>query len=672
MITARMSTGRRSIPLVLLWGLIIGFLLLPQSVSPSKSSGIQQIVSLNQEDSSLSTLDGNDTGDNADECTLSLLIPFGNDVANDNTDVNPIRTPEDYIQDGLSLMTIAALAVDDFNTRKSKFVSDLETNIGSCPSINQDVQFTNIQLIDNTLTFDDNDASCNVVMVLGGGSPNTKVLNPLETIEDGEAFATTITSSNTILVPPPIFLSTYGPAWGLITGGDNSAATSLILSTATWQERMDVLMNFLEIQMGTTRSALLYDAPTDTTRESYFDAFKNAAEGADKTIHVIDSPISSGTITTNPTTGNSDRSRNQIEDSLRRIRNNFIDTIVVAWDGNDGGTTLRTLANVAVSMGMTSNEYTWIVMDSFLSPQYIDNLDEISSENLSQFLEHSLIFQVLDPFVPVSSLSELSSTNQRDLVIKELHDRSDLLDVTNKLLEENNFRFKIDTSFFDDDRRPAYGSGYLYDSVIAAGLTAACSNDDVATNIDFEGVTGKYQIQQESRTGRASGNVEFGLFEIQQQQLGGVDDIQYISILRNFTSSGGQWVETLEESIDHQNLGVWACATGFTLAGIAFIYCVAAFIFLFRNRQNAIVAMGQPIFLQFVCFGCIFFAFSIVFQSFDDHLVPTNGDLNTILDTMCMLQVWMAYAGQIIVYMSLFTKVRQDWGRMQRRGFNTS
>jgi hypothetical protein len=479
------------------------------------------------------------------------------------------------------------LAIDDFNRKKSALVGDLQNLFGSCTQ-----KFSEVRLIDTRRN------ASHVLSQKEQWSDSCAIVG-IQDNQVAKALAEEKANNNIPIV-------SYGAYSDVPSNGN------LTLTTATFQQRMDTLVEYMEL-MGVARAALLY-APGEET-QTYFEGLQNAAEG--NNLRVFDAPSP----------------RLHLEVTLRRLRNTFVRTIVVAWERDDD---IEFLAEVAESLNMLSDQFTWIFLDSYVSPQHLNRYTTPDASSLRRLFSRAMIFQALDPFVPrvEDRYGESASDNKRAVVLKELQDRAGLVDTVNALLQENptTSEASINVDVFDDDRRPAYGAGFLYDSVIAAGIAACQGGSDALGELDFEGVTGRYQVQDRAR---ASGAVEFGIFVIQQQY----ESDGYVAALRDLTNNG-KWVQqdrvdVQQQPVEELWLSKYAYILGLTLAGLAFIFCLGSAIFIYRNRKNVIVARGQPLFLYFACFGSSFFSFSIVFQSFDDSTVENE----QILDIMCMLQV---------------------------------
>jgi hypothetical protein len=523
---------------------------------------------------------------------------------NNNEYRNSVITNKDILRDGISLLATAVLAIDDFNRKKSVLVADLEESYGTCSKL-----FSEVRLIDTL-----RDAS-HVLSEKEKWSDSCAIVG----IQDNQVARAVAEDDRGI---PSL---SYG-AWSDDLSG--SSASNLILGTATWQARMDALVTYLKVR-GVKRAALLY-APGNET-QMYFEAFQKAADGND--LQVFDAP--------------SLRSKTDLESTLLRLRKNNVGTIIVGLERDDR---IGVLAGVAEKLNMHSIEFSWIFLDSFLSPQYVDRYETPFTSALGRLFLRSTIFQVLDPLAPRMEIryEDPDSDKKRSTVLEEMGGRVDLTDTVNELLREmtRTTDISINKDFFDDVRRPAYGAGFVYDSIIATGI-AACNGlekgSDAFGQVDFEGVTGGYHFQDGARVSNA---VQFGIYVVRQVEF----TDSYIAVLQDRTV-GGEWV--LQDPYNDQNILQYASTLGFTLAGISFIFCLGSATFIVRNRTNVIITLGQPIFLLIVCFGSSLFSISIVFQSFDDMNIQNM----RALDIFCMLQVWIAYVGQITVYMALFSKV---------------
>jgi hypothetical protein len=418
------------------------------------------------------------------------------------------------------------------------------------------------------------------------------------------------------------------------------------LGTASWEGTMKALVGYLEA-IGSPSAALLY-APGDAT-ETYFPGFEGAAK--ESSVNVYNAP--------------SPRDKSHLKSTLESIRDKKIMTIVVAWDRDDH---IQVLADVAGSLGMNSDNHKWIFLDSYLSPQYVGRFNPSLTSTLGRLLKNSRIFQVLDPTVPSGKrhFDDPGGDQKREKFLSAIRVQSGVFvgKVVRGLLHEMTHGDALTFGEKDGgemETQPTYGTGFLYDSIIAIGI-AACGGLDhheredhhesehhsrsgdnqrslSLAEVDFEGATGRFRIQDGARN---------------------PDGLQYqVYVLRKFAfdetfwtslydySVNGEW--TLAERVDDLYIPVASRVFGIVLSGTAIIFILVSAVFICRRQNSTAVRMSQPVFLYAVCFGAVLNALAIDFRSFDDSSIS---DVR-VLDTFCYVEVWLIYFGQLIVYMGM-------------------
>ena len=89
--------------------------------------------------------------------------------------------------------------------------------------------------------------------------------------------------------------------------------------------------------------------------------------------------------------------------------------------------------------------------------------------------------------------------------------------------------------------------------------------------------------------------------------------------------------------------------------GIAMATSFFSAVWVFWNRKHRVVVAGQPMFLYAICLGSAVMCLVILMSSYDE----SYGWTDEMLDKACIANPWLDTMGIILIYGSLFTKVRK-------------
>ena len=351
------------------------------------------------------------------------------------------------------------------------------------------------------------------------------------------------------------------------------------------------------------------------------------------------------------------RSRQEFREQLVALKNRGVYTIVVALERDDN---VETLADVANNLGMLSEDYLWIFMDSFVSPQHVDRFNTSTETPLGRLLEGSRIFQLLDGLVPaVRDINQTAGTNITDDFAhfkEEWETRgSGIVNQLNVFLQQSDGMLYGTNVTVEDDfflrNNPSYGSGYIYDAIISIGMSV-CDGISIL-NSEHEGPCGVYRFLNRSLDAE---ELTFGVSFTEIKSING----KYHPILRDITILG-EW-ETIpepettppvDEGLTDEYYASWAFIMSVVFASFAILFSIGCCYFVYYFRKNRIVSVGQPEFLYVACFGAFLIAVGSMFLGFDE----SNGWDEKKLDRKCITMTWCHYLGNLVVYMALFSKV---------------
>lgn len=93
---------------------------------------------------------------------------------------------------------------------------------------------------------------------------------------------------------------------------------------------------------------------------------------------------------------------------------------------------------------------------------------------------------------------------------------------------------------------------------------------------------------------------------------------------------------------------------GLALMGVALVVVFFTAVWVFLHRDHSVVIAAQPIYLYALCLGSAVISLNIYFISPDEG----QGWTEEMLDKSCVAAVWVNAIGMLLIYGSIFTKVR--------------
>lgn len=113
--------------------------------------------------------------------------------------------------------------------------------------------------------------------------------------------------------------------------------------------------------------------------------------------------------------------------------------------------------------------------------------------------------------------------------------------------------------------------------------------------------------------------------------------------------------QTNAERVIESSKSVGMTTTAWILALVSTLVSVLAMVFVLVYRENKIVTVGQPFFLCMICFGSFLMSASLYFDAGSIEEIP---DIKwSVLDKLCVLQLWCTYCGMLIVLVALICKL---------------
>lgn len=91
---------------------------------------------------------------------------------------------------------------------------------------------------------------------------------------------------------------------------------------------------------------------------------------------------------------------------------------------------------------------------------------------------------------------------------------------------------------------------------------------------------------------------------------------------------------------------------------INWVFAIFFIVWIAMNGAHDVIKKSQPLFLVFICIGCIASTATIIPLSSDDGGVDlsSNPGLQASLDTNCMAAPWLYSIGFTLTFASLFAK----------------
>jgi hypothetical protein len=333
------------------------------------------------------------------------------------------------------------------------------------------------------------------------------------------------------------------------------------------------------------------------------------------------------------------------------------------------------IAEAANELGMSNGDYLWVWFGDFDISFFFTDDEDIrrflaGSEWLLPLENHLL--DPLDKFL-------LAFQSQDALAVNRLNS-------ANPIAPGATGYYFAEADYFETNT-PEYGSGYMYDSVIATGMGACLAlaekgNVTVKSHVrgirsvNFTGATGPVRFEQGSEANmthaalsgggaREFSSVTYGAINILPPQAPGAElvPLALVSIL-----SEGTWYpvedpvfadgrnvppDLLRKEPEQNYLNPGIRAVGFALMGIAISGAVAAGVWVYVYRKHRIVVAAQPYFLYELCLG-IFISASTIFTISNDE---SYGWTDQELGRACMAIPWLLSLGHIITYGALFSKL---------------
>ena len=569
------------------------------------------------------------------------------------------------------------MAIEDFNSRSSTLLPDLSKMLLSSAT-QCNLYFPPIPtLVDSGYSSHNITTHQDIWLQEGTTCAVIGPVDNLATQQVGQALEGTIIPAISYGATAPSLADGYTPY------------TNLVLGNVDWGDTVQVLMEYLKANQH-QNVAILYDTH-NLDEESYVQVWEEA--NRDVQLYIVLQLVSQ------------QRTHTELTTRLTEIATDYsgvVDTIVVALNRDDS---IQEIAEIADSLGLLSDDYAWIFMDTFVSPQYVEQLtnsrDSSSlSSPLGKLMKRVRLFQLLDglaippsssiiiddnidstttPSTPMeqqlnATIEELQSPKYQNFLKKEWIQRGPNITEQMKVILSQSIGLNETIStfvggedgnnnFFFTENLPAYGSSFLYDAIMAVGLTACAGQSIIDSSFDGATFGQRYQFIGYNRSLHVNSLV-YGIYEIEEQYETAAenDDAYYKAILID-SNINGEWTEVVAEE-DDNNMGeddpdtryisAASAAIGMSLASIAILFCMISFGFIFQNRKDRIVTVSQPEFIYMICFGAAMNAISVYFISFDDGKL----DFGT-LDAFCILNLWFSRIGILIVYCALFSKVRE-------------
>jgi hypothetical protein len=362
-----------------------------------------------------------------------------------------------------------------------------------------------------------------------------------------------------------------------------------------------------------------------------------------------------------------------IRKTLQKVKDSGFRTIVICMEL--ATLELPEIAEAADDLELSNGDYLWMWFGEF-DPVYWESDDE----SIRKLLAGSIW--------PLPLESHLIDDNDKFLLAYQSQDALAVnrLNAANPIAPgATGYRF-AEADFFEKFN-PDYGSGFLYDSVIATGMGACLAlaekgNVTVESHVrgirsaGFTGASGVVRFNKNTEANftddassmdgaRNSSSMLWGIVNLRPPQPPSAEPIPYT--LTTLLSEG-QWIpleafsyadgrdvppDLLRREPEQNHLTPGVRAVGFALMGIALLTAVAAAVWVFLHRKHRIVRAAQPYFLYELCLGAIISASTIFPISFDE----SYGWSDQQLGRACMATPWLLSLGHIITYGALFSKL---------------
>ena len=189
-----------------------------------------------------------------------------------------------------------------------------------------------------------------------------------------------------------------------------------------------------------------------------------------------------------------------IENSLRAIKKSGYRTIVVAVE--DPTQEIPQLAQPAIDLGLTNGNYLWIWFGDY------DPLFDLDDPVIREFLQGSIFITPFEGYHLENGFTGESQDLFRKAWKSQTKSQVDRLNQVLPILEDQPGYFFAEDDYFAT-KEPEFGSGFLYDAVIATGI-GACEafENQVSVGEDIEADDFVSGIREVDFTG-ATGEVSF-------------------------------------------------------------------------------------------------------------------------------------------------------------------
>ena len=370
-------------------------------------------------------------------------------------------------------------------------------------------------------------------------------------------------------------------------------------------------------------------------------------------------------------------SENDVEDSVRRLKDTGFRTFV--WIVETIEDELPRIADSVEKFGLNNGDYLWLIMGD-IEIDFFSSSNATGNENIARLLQGSVFVKALDHFTwdPQQDRFLAAWRSQNATFVQELNTK-------NPIEPGSPGFYSADDDYFKKvDPEP--GAGFLYDSIMSIGIGLCRAKEKgnftewsivASTQLaDFEGATGpvSYGSNVAYPGGRAAGTLTFGAFNVLPPKLDTRDDTSPGHVLTSYLPSGSnktaKWTdvtafyfadgmtsppELLGDPPEQAYLSSWARIIGLTLFGVVLFVILGAAVWVYVYRNKRIVKASQPEFLYALIFGSLSISIAILLNSFDENY----GWSAERLGKLCTATPWVVFLGVMIIYSSLFTKVRQ-------------
>lgn len=367
-----------------------------------------------------------------------------------------------------------------------------------------------------------------------------------------------------------------------------------------------------------------------------------------------------------------------IEESLGEAKEKGYRTIFLVTDRL---AVLDNIATVAESLGMLGEGYVWMINADALNPVLLPLANYPVDSPMDKLLRGAIMISHLDPFFyEDASINPFLNMwrSQNSSIIADLNSRVPT--------SASGTKFYSATESYFQDETPTWYSSYMYDSVIAAGLSACKAqveglpHHEALLQLEFSGASGRtsFRPDDEDEGKRTARNSEAGVFGAHNVRPGKVvDGMQFyeapLTAIYNYYNEvdgeAGAWMPTETEFLffdgtttepmplrtisDKHFLSKGVQITGLSLASVAFVIAVISAMWVYFRQQDTLIKAAQPEFLYLMCFGSMLVSSSLFFISFDED----KGWSEEQLDRGCSAFPWFFCLGYIIMYCAVFSKL---------------